>query len=409
MADRRSFVVIGGGLAGAKAVEILRDEGYDGPVVLVCEERERPYERPPLSKGYLLRKQEREEAFVHSPDWYGEHDVELLLGTRAEQLDIGSREVALSNGRSITYEKLLLTTGAIPRRLEVPGGDLEGVRYLRGIGDSDTLRELLTAGKRVVAVGASFIGLEVTAAAREHGAEVTMVDTVDLPLQRIMGDRVGEVFRGLHADHGVSFRFNTGIERFTGKDHVEGVVTSNGETLPADVVVVGVGVTPVTELAEAAGVTVDNGITTDASLRTSAPDVFAAGDVANFWHPLYQRHIRIEHWANALNGGPAAARAMLGQDMTYDRLPYFFSDQYDLGFEYVGYVAPDEQNDVVMRGDVQGRAFHAFWLRGDVVQAGMHVNLWDDGIDPVKEIVGKAVDRRRLADAEVPLADATRS
>jgi 3-phenylpropionate/trans-cinnamate dioxygenase ferredoxin reductase component len=409
MADRRSFVVIGGGLAGAKAVETLRDEGYDGPLVLVCEEQERPYERPPMSKGYLLGKQERDEAFVHSPDWYAEHDVELLLGTRAEQVDIAAREVALSGGRRIPYEKLLLTTGAIPRRLEVPGADLEGVRYLRAIGDSDTLRELLTSGQRVVAIGASFIGLEVTAAAREHGAEVTMVDTVDLPLQPIMGDRVGEVFRGLHADHGVSFRFNTGIERITGTDHVEGVVTTSGETLPADVVVAGIGVTPVIELAESSGLTIDNGISVDASLRTSAPDVFAAGDVANYWHPIYQRHIRVEHWANALNGGPAAAHAMLGQDMTYDRLPYFFSDQYDLGFEYVGWVAPGEQDDVVFRGDVQGRAFHAFWLRGDVVQAGMHVNLWDDGIDPVKEMVGKAVDRKRLADADVPLPDATRS
>jgi 3-phenylpropionate/trans-cinnamate dioxygenase ferredoxin reductase subunit len=408
MADQRSFVVVGGGLAGGKAVETLRDEGYGGPLVLVCEEQERPYERPPLSKGYLLGKQERDEAFVHSPDWYDEHNVELLLDTRAEQLDAAAHEVTLSTGRRITYDKLLLTTGAIPKRLGVPGADLDGVRYLRAIGDSDALKELLTAGGRLVVVGAGWIGLEVTAAAREHGADVTMLDTLDLPLQRIMGDRVGEVIRGLHADHGVDFRFGTGIDRITGGDHVEGVVTSDGETLPADLVVVGIGVSPVTEVAEAAGLRIDNGIAVDASLRTSAPDVFAAGDVANYWHPRYEHHIRVEHWANALNGGPAAARAMLGQDMTYDRLPYFYSDQYDLGFEYVGWVPPEEVNDVVLRGDVDGRAFHAFWLRGDVVQAGMHVNLWDDGIDPVKEIVGKPVDRDRLADADVPLHDATR-
>jgi 3-phenylpropionate/trans-cinnamate dioxygenase ferredoxin reductase component len=408
MADRRGFVVVGGGLAGAKAVETLREEGYDGRLVLVCAERERPYERPPLSKGYLLGKQARDEAFVHSPDWYTEHDVELLLGTRAEELDPVDHELALSDGRSLRYDRLLITTGATPRRLDVAGADLDGVRYLREIGDSDRLRELLTPGRRVVVIGASWIGLEVSAAARAHGAEVTTVDTLDLPLQPILGDQVGQVFRLLHQDHGVSFRLGTGIDRITGGNRVTGVVTSSGEELPAELVVVGIGVTPVTDLAEAAGLTIDNGIAVDASLRTSAADVFAAGDVANAWHPRYRQRIRSEHWANALNGGPAAAKAMLGQDLTYDRLPYFYSDQYDLGFEYVGWVAPGEQDDVVLRGNVEGRAFHAFWVKGDVVQAGMHVNLWDEGIDPVKEVVGKAVDRRRLADTEVALSDAAR-
>jgi 3-phenylpropionate/trans-cinnamate dioxygenase ferredoxin reductase component len=408
MADRRGFVVVGGGLAGAKAVETLREEGYDGRLVLVCAERERPYERPPLSKGYLLGKQARDEAFVHSPDWYTEHDVELLLGTRAEELDPVDHELALSDGRSLRYDRLLITTGATPRRLDVAGADLDGVRYLREIGDSDRLRELLTPGRRVVVIGASWIGLEVSAAARAHGAEVTTVDTLDLPLQPILGDQVGQVFRLLHQDHGVSFRLGTGIDRITGGNRVTGVVTSSGEELPAELVVVGIGVTPVTDLAEAAGLTIDNGIAVDASLRTSAADVFAAGDVANAWHPRYRQRIRSEHWANALNGGPAAAKAMLGQDLTYDRLPYFYSDQYDLGFEYVGWVAPGEQDDVVLRGNVEGRAFHAFWVKGDVVQAGMHVNLWDEGIDPVKEVVGKTVDRRRLADTEVALSDAAR-
>jgi 3-phenylpropionate/trans-cinnamate dioxygenase ferredoxin reductase component len=408
MADRRGFVVVGGGLAGAKAVETLREEGYDGRLVLVCAERERPYERPPLSKGYLLGKQARDEAFVHSPDWYTEHDVELLLGTRAEELNPVDHELALSDGRSLRYDRLLITTGATPRRLDVAGADLDGVRYLREIGDSDRLRELLTPGRRVVVIGASWIGLEVSAAAREHGAEVTTVDTLDLPLQPILGDQVGQVFRLLHQDHGVSFRLGTGIDRITGGNRVTGVVTSSGEELPAELVVVGIGVTPVTDLAEAAGLTIDNGIAVDASLRTSAADVFAAGDVANAWHPRYRQRIRSEHWANALNGGPAAAKAMLGQDLTYDRLPYFYSDQYDLGFEYVGWVAPGEQDDVVLRGDVEGRAFHAFWVKGDVVQAGMHVNLWDEGIDPVKEVVGKTVDRRRLADTEVAVSDAAR-
>ena len=408
MTDRRGFVVVGGGLAGGKAVETLREEGYEGRLVLVCAERERPYERPPLSKGYLLGKQPRDEAFVHSQDWYAENDVELLLGTRAEELDTVDHEVALSDGQRLMYDRLLIATGATPRRLDVPGAGLTGVRYLREIGDSDRLRELLIPGRRVVVVGASWIGLEVTAAAREHGANVTVVETLDLPLQRILGDRVGQVFRRLHEDHGVTFRLGTGIDRITGDNQVDGVVTSSGEHLPADLVVAGIGVAPVTDLADAAGLTVDNGIVVDASLRTSAPDVFAAGDVANAWHPRYEQGIRVEHWANALNGGPAAAKAMLGQDMTYDRLPYFYSDQYDLGFEYVGWVAPGEENDVVLRGDVEGRAFHAFWLRGDVVRAGMHVNLWDDGIDPVKEIVGKTVDRNRLADTDVALGDVAR-
>jgi len=396
----QTFVIIGGGLAGAKAAETLRAEGFDGRVVVVTAEDELPYERPPLSKGYLLGKEPREKAFVHPAEWYTEQRVELVKGT-ATALDAAAHEVRLTDGQHLTYDKILLTTGSHPRRLDVPGAELDGVRYLRYLPDADVLRGELREGRRVVIVGAGWIGLEVAAAAREHRADATVVEVAALPLQRVVGDAVAGVFRDLHEEHGVRFRFGTGIERVTGDRAVTGVVTTMGEDLPADVVVVGVGITPVTDLAQGAGLAVEDGVVVDASLCTSEPDVFAAGDVASAWHPHYGRRLRVEHWANALNGGPAAARAMLGQEVTYDRLPYFFSDQYDLGLEYVGWTGPGEQDDVVLRGDVPGRAFHAFWLggpTGDEVRAGMHVNLWDDGIDPVRELVGRRVDRARLAD-----------
>jgi 3-phenylpropionate/trans-cinnamate dioxygenase ferredoxin reductase subunit len=405
MAVEDTMVVVGGGLAGGKAVETLREEGFGGRVVLVAEEPERPYERPPLSKEYLGGAKERDVIYVHGADWYDEHDVELRSGVRAVALDPGAHEVELDGGERLGYRALLLATGAAPRRLPVPGADLAGVHYLRTAADSDELRAALAPGDRsVVVVGAGWIGLEVAAAARSYGNTVTVVEPQSQPLRGVLGEQIGAVFAQLHRDRGVDLRLSTGVREFRGDGaRVRSVVTDAGE-VPADVVVVGVGVAPRVELAEAAGLELANGVVVDASLRTSAPDVYAAGDIAFWPQPRYGRRVRVEHWANALDGGPAAARAMLGQQVTYDRLPYFFTDQYDLGMEYSGLAGADAS--VVTRGDTEGGEFLVFWLEDGRVQAAMNVNIWDVTED-LQALVraNRPVDTARLADPDVPLKD----
>ncbi|MFI5100275.1 MAG: NAD(P)/FAD-dependent oxidoreductase, partial [Actinomycetes bacterium] len=411
MSQDRTFVVVGGGLAGAKAVQTLREEGFGGRVVLASAEPERPYERPPLSKGYLNGSAERSSAFVHDEFWYGEHDVDLRLSTPVVGVDAAARTVTMTGDAQLGYDKLLIATGSSPRRLTVPGADLDGVLYLRMIEDADRLRAALSdGGRRVVVVGAGWIGLETTAAARGYGNEVTVIEPQPVPLRAALGDELGAVFAGLHREHGVDLRLGTGVREVTGTgSRVTGVVTDGGATVPADVVVVGVGIVPNVGLAEQAGLEVDNGILAGSDLRTSDADVFAAGDVANAYHPLLGRRLRVEHWANALHGGPAAARSMLGQDVSYDRVPYFYTDQYDLGMEYSGSVGPDGYDAVVYRGDVAAREFIAFWLLGGRVLAGMNVNVWDMTAD-IQELVrsgvaGTVVDPDRLADPSVPLSD----
>jgi 3-phenylpropionate/trans-cinnamate dioxygenase ferredoxin reductase subunit len=403
------MVVVGGGLAGGKAVETLRDEGYDGPVVILTEEPERPYERPPLSKDYLNGGKDRDVIYVHEAGWYDEHDVELRTGVRAVGLDPAGHTLELDGGERVPYRAVLLATGAAPRRLRIPGADLDGVLTLRTAADSDRLKSELSSGDRqVVVIGAGWIGLEVAAAARSYGNPVTVVEPQPAPLRQVLGDEIGGVFAQLHRDNGVDLRLNTGVSEFrggsSGGGRVRAVVTDGGDEIPADLVVVGVGVVPRTELAEAGGLQVDNGVVVDSALRASAPDVFAAGDIASWLHPLYGRHIRVEHWANALNGGPAAARAMLGQDVVYDRLPYFFTDQYDLGMEYSGLGGKDQR--VVTRGDVAGREFVAFWLDGDRVRAAMNVNVWDV-TDDLQALIraDRPVDDARLADPDVPVKE----
>jgi 3-phenylpropionate/trans-cinnamate dioxygenase ferredoxin reductase subunit len=401
---------VGGGLAGAKAAETLRGEGFTGRVVLIGDETERPYERPPLSKDYLLGKAERDSIYVHPADWYEGNDVSLRLRTTVTGLDRAAHEVTLDDGSRLGYAKLLLTTGSSPRRLDVPGGPLDGVHYLRRASDSDQIKEAFRAASRVAVIGAGWIGLETAAAARSHGAEVTVVEIDSLPLHRVLGTEVGQVFADLHRSHGVEFRFGAQVAEFVGGG---GLLTSvrlaDGTELPADLAIVAVGIRPNTELAETAGLVVGDGITVDAALRTSDPDIYACGDVAYMENPLLNRSIRVEHWANALDGGPAAAKAMLGQDIVYDKVPYFFTDQYDLGMEYAGYVEPGEHDQVVFRGDVAAREFIAFWVKDGRVLAGMNVNVWDVQ-DDIQALVragyaGKAVDLSRLADPEVPLGD----
>ncbi|MGA5271100.1 NAD(P)/FAD-dependent oxidoreductase [Streptomyces lydicamycinicus] len=405
MGRNTAFLIAGAGLAGAKAAETLRKEGFDGPLVLLGDERERPYERPPLSKGYLLGTAERETAYVHPPEWYAEHEVELRLGQAVTALDPAGHEVTLADGSRLGYAKLLLATGSTPRLLPVPGADLDEVHYLRRLADSDRLKEVFRSGSRVVVIGAGWIGLETAAAARAAGVEVTVLEAAALPLLRVLGPEAARIFATLHTDHGVELRCGVQVAEITGTGGaVDGVRLADGSLIGADAVIVGVGITPNSEPAAAAGLKVDNGVVVDERLCSSHPDIFAAGDVANAYHPLLGRQLRVEHWANALHQPQTAARAMLGQDVRYDRLPYFFTDQYDLGMEYTGYAEPDGYDQVVFRGDTDAREFIAFWLSRGRVLAGMNVNVWDV-TGPIKALVrsGQAVDPGRLADPAVPL------
>ncbi len=403
MTTDQTHVIVGASLAGAKAAETLRSDGLEGRVLLIGAEEELPYERPPLSKEYLRGEAARETTYVHDRDFYSEHDIELHLGRRAVSLRTSEKEVELDDGQRVPYDRLLLATGARPRRLAVEGADRAGIFYLRSIGSSDALRERLDRGGSVVVVGAGWIGSEVAASARQRGLDVTIVDPAGVPLQRVLGTEVGTVFRDIHADAGTRV-LGTGIEAIEGDGGVERVRTTDGQTIDCDFVVVGVGVEPRSEVGAQAGLSLENGIVVDEHLRTSAPDVFAAGDVANAFHPFYGEHIRVEHWANALNQGPAAAKNMLGRPEPYSRLPYFFSDQYDVGLEYSGFARSWDR--VVFRGEPATREFIAFWMVGDRVVAGMNLNVWDV-TEPIQRLIrGRvAVSDKDLADTDVALED----
>lgn len=402
MASDETFVIVGASLTGAKAAEALRVEGFDGRVVLLGEEALRPYERPPLSKEYLRGEKGFDHAAVHAADFYRDQGIELLTSSLVTKLDPGSKQVELASGERISYNKALLATGATPRRLVVPGADLPGVHYLRTVPDADALREALSGSSRAVVIGAGWIGSEVAASARQLGAQVALVEVTTVPLERQLGPEIGAVYYNLHAEHGVEMHFAVGVQQLAGAGKVEEVHLSDGTVLPADVVVVGVGVTARAELAEAAGLQVENGVVTDEYLATNAPDVFAAGDVASVYYPRYGAYIRLEHWAGALNQGPAAARNMLGHDAPYDETPYFYSDQYDFGVEYRGW-APG-YDKVVFRGNKPARTFLAFWLKDGVPLAAMNANIWDAG-DAIEALLRAApkVDEAKLADGGVPL------
>jgi 3-phenylpropionate/trans-cinnamate dioxygenase ferredoxin reductase subunit len=397
-----TFVVVGAGLAGAKAAETLREEGFAGRLVLVGAEAVRPYERPPLSKEYLRGESERESVFVHPEGFYAEHDIELRLDSPAASLDPAARTVVLDEGEALRYDALLLATGAEPRRLPVPGAELDGVLYLRELGDSDVLRARLHAGGHMVVVGGGWIGCEVAASARSRGLEVTVVEPQSVPLEGVLGAEAGAFYRDVHADHGVRWRLGAGVAAFEGAGAVERVRLSDGSAIDCDVVAVGVGVRPRAALAATAGIAVGDGILVDEQLRTDAPGVLAAGDVACAMHPFYGERVRVEHWGTALEQGPAAARVMLGAGVAYDRLPYFFSDQYDVGMEYTGLARRWDR--VVFRGSPAEREFIAFWLDGDRVVAGMNVNVWDV-VEPIGRLIRERVpvEDRRLADPDVPL------
>ena len=404
-----TFVIVGGGLAGAKAAEALRTEGFDGEVVLFGSEPDRPYERPPLSKGYLLGKEDRDKAFVHSADWYDEHDVDLRTGVTVAMIDPAAHLVTFDGG-TVAYDKLLLTTGAHARRLDIPGAGLGNVLYLRTLPESDALRAAFTPEARVVIVGSGWIGLEAAAAARTAGASVTVLEPQPGALYGVLGPEVGAKFADLHRAHGVEFRFNEAAAEFLaagpGSGQVGSVVTTGGAELPADVVVIGIGAVPNDGLARSAGLEVSNGVVCDSALRTSNPDIFAAGDVASVHLPLLGRHVRVDHWSNALNGGKAAAMSMLGQQTEYNRVPYFFSDQYDLGMECAGLPSLGTYDQVVYRGDADALEFIAFWLKEGRLVAGMNVNIWDVN-DELQGLIRSArpLDPARLSNPAIPLQE----
>jgi 3-phenylpropionate/trans-cinnamate dioxygenase ferredoxin reductase subunit len=404
------MLIIGGGLAGGTAAEALREEGFDGDITLVAAEPHPPYQRPPLSKGYLAGNEGLDAVILHPAEWYAERGIRLITGVEATRLDPSAHAVELDDGRRLQYDAVLLATGATPRTIGLPGSQLPGVMTLRRLEDSDALAARLRGGgQRLVVIGGGWIGMEVAATARGFGNEVAILARDDVPLATALGADMGEVFRSLHLEHGVDLRTSVAVERIAGSDRAEGVVV-DGESLPADLVLVGVGAAPDTRLAESAGLDILNGVLTDAALRTSAPDVYAAGDVANPFHPVLQRHLRSEHWANAQGAGKVAARSMLGMPASFDDIPYFYTDQFDLGMELSGYPPLMADAELVVRGDLDAREFIAFWVdaltptgTGRVV-AGMNVNVWDVN-ETVQALIrsGERLDAERLRDEGVPL------
>ncbi|WP_028478681.1 NAD(P)/FAD-dependent oxidoreductase [Nocardia sp. CNY236] len=403
MSSDQHFVIVGGGLAAAKVAEALRSRDFDGHVTLFGSEEYLPYELPPLSKEHLAGKKALTEFTIAPAQWYRDHHIEVRLGTTVTGLDTAAKTITLPDGSAVSYDKLALATGSTPRTLHVPGADASNVYTLRTIEDSDALIALFGNARRIVVIGAGWIGLETAAAARAAGVEVTIVELAELPLRTVLGPEMGEVFAGLHRANGVNFQFGAQVEAILTEDAVaiaHGVRLADGSTIDADAVLVAVGARPNVRLAADAGLAVDDGVLVDEHLATSDPDIVAVGDIAAALHPTLGRRIRVEHWANALNQPAVAAATMLGKPAVYDRLPYFFTDQYDLGMEYIGHVPTDGYARVVVRGDAAAREFVAFWLDSENrVLAGMNVNVWDV-VDRIKELIlaGEPVDPDRLAD-----------
>lgn len=399
-----TFVIVGGGLAGANAAGQLRKEGFEGRIVLVGEEPVRPYERPPLSKGYLRGETERERLNVHGPTFYDENSIELWTSSRAAAIEPHDRAVVLEDGRRLGYDRLVIATGARPRRLPVPGSDLPGVHYLRTAEDSDRIREAGRSARRAIVIGGGWIAAEVAASLRQGGLPVVLIGNRSTPLERILGPELGTIYRDLHAEHGTELRMGQRVVAVHGADVVEAVETSDGSRVEGDLVVAGIGVEPRTELAVTAGLAVRDGVVVDERLEASVPGIFAIGDVASAWHPVLRSRIRSEHWDNARRQGRAVARNLLGAGEPYSRIPYFFSDQFDLGMEYAGF-AP-RWDEVVFRGDPAGREFIAFWLREGRVAAGLNANVWKVN-DAIQRLVAsrERVAVERLTDPSVDLGD----
>ena len=396
----RTFVVVGANLCGGTAVHTLRQEGFDGRIVLVGEEPDLPYERPPLSKEYLRGEQSRDALFLQPSSWYEENRVELRLGTRAVAIDPVERTVELSDGDRVGYEAVLLASGGRPRKL--PGEPIERVLYLRTVDDADRIRSELTGGQHLVVVGAGFIGAEVAASARTLGLEVTCLEVLDVPLERALGKEMGRLYAEIHREHGVDLRTGEGVQSMEQTDGGVVVQTTQGAAIEGDAVVVGVGIEPNVELGESAGARIDNGLVVDQFCRTTIEGVFAAGDVANHWHPVFERHVRVEHFDNAIKHGSAAARNMMGRDEPYDDPHWFWSDQYEHNLQYAGFAA--RWDEIVVRGSTETRNFVAFYLSDGVVLAALGLNRGKDVRRAMKLIRAKArPDPMLLRDEDVDL------
>jgi 3-phenylpropionate/trans-cinnamate dioxygenase ferredoxin reductase subunit len=383
-------VIVGGGIAGANAAFALRKLGYDGRVTIVSAEQELPYERPPLSKDYLRGETPLEKAYVRPAADYQAEGVDLVRGRTATEIDAKTRRVGLDDGKSLEFGALVLATGSEPRRIDLPAIDPSSVHYLRTVADADRIKSAAKKAKSATIIGGGWIGTEVAASMRQLGLEVTLVSRTARPLERVLGPEIAGVYRQLHEAHGVRF--------------VQG--SAGNKPSDGELVVVGVGATPRVDLARRAGLRVrGGGVVVDEYLRTSAPDVYAIGDIANAWHPRLRRHVRIEHWDNAKRQGRAVAATIVGQGEPYARTPYFYSDQFDLGMEYRGF-AP-KWDHVVVRGELAAREFDAFWLASGRVIAAMNANRWDDAKELAALVdASHTVDPQRLADPTVSLSEA---
>ncbi|HXG37126.1 MAG TPA: FAD-dependent oxidoreductase [Dehalococcoidia bacterium] len=402
MPEKQTMVLVGASMVGSSAARALRSLGFDGRIILVGQERELPYDRPPLSKEYLKGEMEREKLFLLPSNFYSENDIELELGVRVARIDPQSSKVELENGKSIAYDRVLIGTGGHVRKVEVPGADLEGIYYLRTLEDSDAIAAELKPGRRCVVIGAGFIGAEIAASARMKGVEVTMLEIAPVPMGRALSEDVGKIYAEIHREHGVDLRLNDGIERFEGEKRVQRVVGTSGQTVECDFVVVGVGIVPETNLVEGTGIETGNGIMVNEYCETNAPGVYAAGDVANFYSAFLGERVRLEHWSNAQNQAAAAAKNMLGEREVYIDVPWFWSDQYDINLQLIGH--PRNWDQVVFRGNVEERRFTVFYLKDGGLQAALALNRGGD-IRPCREVIkaGIPVDPQQLQDEGVNL------
>jgi 3-phenylpropionate/trans-cinnamate dioxygenase ferredoxin reductase subunit len=397
-----TFVIVGASLAGGGAAATLRQEGFDGRVILIGAEPQPPYERPPLSKEYLRGESSFEQTLVQSSDFYGENGIETRFGVRASRVDPAKKVIELDGEEGVAYDKLLVATGGRNRRFPVPGLDLEGVYDLRTMADCERIRAEIGPGRKAVVVGMGFIGSEVAASLRQSGVNVVVVDRNKVPLRRVLGEEVGQVIEVIHRDHEATLIFEDTVAAFEGADRVERVVTQGGRRIECDFVVVGLGVEPVTELLADTGAEIDNGIAVDEFCRTGVEGIYAAGDVANHYHPVFERRIRVEHWQNALNQGPAAARNMLGKDEPYDDIPWFWSDHYDFNLQYTGFHT--EWDELIVRGSMEERNFVAFYRKDERVLAAVAVNRGKDLRCSMRLIKAqRPVDATKLQDPDVDL------
>lgn len=397
-----TVVIVGASLAGGVAAATLRQEGFDGSIALVGAEPHPPYERPPLSKSYLRGETPFEKALVRPVGFYEQNRIETLFGVRATRVDPGQRMVDLDSGRQIRYDKLLIATGARNRRLPIPGIDLPGVFGLRSLADADAISREIAPGRRAVVIGMGFIGCEVAASLRQKGVEVVALDPAPAPLVHVLGPEIAQVVAGIHQDNGVEAYFGESVTSLQGAGRLESVVTSSGRQIPCDFAVIGVGVQPEVDFLSGSGVETQNGVLADEYCRTNIDDIYAAGDVANHYHPLRSRRMRVEHWQNAMLQGAAAARNMLGKQQPYDAVHWFWSDQYEFNLQYAGF--HDRWDRIVVRGHLERRDFLAFYLKEGRLDAVVALNRGKEirrAMPLIKS--GKTLDVDQLADESVDL------